>query len=95
MGRVFYPGRLAAERQYPHRIDVPVPGTCMGDRLARMMESCRQNVSTVGLWDSHGVRDWRHRDENGFPRDLARFYFMDEVDAEAFRRAWLLECPPA
>src|SRR5262249_44932153 len=89
MARVFYPGRLAAERQYPHKVDVIVPGGGLGNRLTRMMEWCRAHVTPAELWDSHGVRDWKLRDENGFPRDLARFYFMDQADAEVFRRVWL------
>jgi len=36
MARVFYPSRLTAKRQYPHKVDAPVPGIGLGDRLTRM-----------------------------------------------------------
>jgi len=80
--RTHYPGRRAAERRFPHRVDVPVPGGGLGRRLTEMLEWCRENVA-AGAWDHHG-RSERRKGEA--PADFARFYFLTEADAEAFRR---------
>jgi len=47
---------------------------------------CHDNVA-AGSWEQHAHSDER-RDELGIRIDFARFYFMDEADAENFRREW-------
>jgi hypothetical protein len=44
---------------------------------------------TAGAWAQHGFMDKKRRDERGIPIDYARFYFMDEAVAEAFKRRWM------
>ena len=40
-----------AERRFPHKVDVPVPGDGLGLRLNEMMAWCRVHA---GEWDRHG-----------------------------------------
>ena len=79
--------RLAAEaeRRFPYRVDIPVPGSGGWRQLTHMHEWCRENVA-ASAWDQHGHSERRKGEA---PIDYARFYFMDEADAEAFRRRWL------
>ena len=44
----------------------------------------RENVA-AGAWDEHGHSERRKGEA---PADFARFDFMAETDAEAFRRRW-------
>jgi hypothetical protein len=76
--------RKAAERRFPHRIDVSVPGSGLGNRLTEMLAWCRENVP-AGTWVHHHHRERRKGDP---PADFARFYFLYEAVAEAFRRRW-------
>jgi hypothetical protein len=82
-----YPARREAERRYPHHVDVRVPPDGLGKRLTDMHDWCHDQVA-AGQWEQHGHSDDR-RDERGIWIDFCRFYFMDEADAEAFRREWL------
>jgi hypothetical protein len=50
-----------------------------------MLQWCRENIA-AGAWQQHGFMDKTRRDDNGIPIDYARWYFMSEADAEAFRR---------
>jgi len=84
MARVRYPARR--ERRYPHRIDIPVPRTGLGKRLSDMHDWCFDNIA-AGEWEEHAHSDDR-RDGDGVRIDFARFYFMNQSDAEAFRSAW-------
>ncbi len=84
MARTHYPGRLAAEREFPHRVDVPVPGDGLGRRLTDMLDWCREHVAA----DTWGQHHHSERRKGEAPRDFARFYFVTEKDAEAFRREW-------
>jgi len=84
MTRIRYPGRLAAERRFPHHIDVPVPGSGHGRRLTDMLDWCRDNVA-AGAWAEHGHSERRKGEA---PADFARFCFADEMAAAAFRRRW-------
>jgi len=79
MARTDYLGRRGAERRFPHRVDIRVPRLGLGGRLSAMLRWCRENVQ-AGAWEMH----W----PAAIPPDHARFYFMDEVAAEAFRRRW-------
>jgi len=49
-----------------------------------MLACCRENFA-AGTWDQH-----RHteRRKGEAPADFARFYFVNEADAEAFRERW-------
>ena len=84
MGRAIDRNRVQkdAEAKYPHRVDVPIPAGGLGNRLTEMMMWCRQNVA-VGAWAQHGRSEGNRRNR---PADFARFYFVTEVDAEAFKR---------
>lgn len=53
--------------------------------FAEMLAWCHANVA-AGAWAQRGFMDKKRRDERGIPIDYARFYFMDEAVAEAFRR---------
>jgi len=86
MTRATYPARREAERRYPHRIDIPVPRAGLGIRLTEMHNWCFDDVQ-AGAWEEHAHSDDR-RDSNGIRIDFCRFYFMDEADAERFRRQW-------
>ena len=82
-----YPARREAERNYQHKVDVPVPPSGFGMRLTEMHSWCHDHVA-AGTWEEHAHSDER-RDERGIKINFARFYFSDQVDAERFRRAWL------
>jgi hypothetical protein len=77
-------GKKAAEAKYPHRVDVPVPGSGLGNRLTEMLEWCGANVA-AGMWSQHGHSERR---KGEWPRDFARFYFSTEADAAAFKKQW-------
>ena len=76
--------RKAAERRFPHKIDIPAPGAGLGRRLTDMLDWCRQNVP-AGEWAQHGHSERRKGEP---PTDFARFYFLYEAVAQAFRRRW-------
>jgi hypothetical protein len=58
--------------------------TGLGGRQSDMHNWCYDHVLPGG-WEEHGHSDDR-RDDRGIRIDFCRFYFMDEADAEAFRR---------
>jgi len=86
MTRDRYPLRREAERNYQHKVDIPVPREGFGMRLTEMHNWCHDNV-VAGTWEEHAHSDDR-RDERGIKIDFARFYFRNEADAERFRREW-------
>ena len=73
-----------AERNFPHRVDIPVPPGGLGRRLTDMHQWCRENV-TAGEWAQHGHQVRR---KGECPADFARFYFSTTGNAEAFRWRW-------
>jgi hypothetical protein len=81
--------RRTAERHFPHKLDIHVPETGARGGLKGMVHWCRKN--TTGQWTHHILVDRQRRDVLGVPLDFARFYFLEESDAEAFRRAWPTE----
>jgi hypothetical protein len=83
--------RGTAESCFPYKLDIHVPDTGARRRLREMLDWCRKN--TTGQWTHHIVVDRERQDTLGVPLDFARFYFMEESDAEAFRRAWPTESP--
>jgi len=74
-----------AERRFPHHIDIPVPGSGLGRRLTDILDWCRENVP-AGTWAQHHHSERRKGEP---PADFARFYFLYEAVAEAFRRRWM------
>jgi hypothetical protein len=56
----------------------------LGKRLADMLDWCREHV-TAGWWNHHGRSE---RCKGEAPAHFARFYFMSEGDAAAFRLRW-------
>ena len=50
-----------------------------------MYEWCREHT-TAGTWEHHAFTDPKRLDDRGIPIDFARFYFLNETDAKAFRR---------
>jgi hypothetical protein len=84
MARTDHLGRRGAERRFPYRVDIGVPPLGLGGRLSAMLRWCRENVQAEA-WDMHWAAV--------IPPDYVRFYFMDEVDAEAFRRRWVRRDP--
>jgi hypothetical protein len=85
VARYHYQTRRDAERQFPHRVDIPVPELGLGGQLNEMHAWCETNVA-AGEWAHASVTDRNRRDDRGIPMSFARFYFMDEMAAEAFRR---------
>jgi hypothetical protein len=79
--------RKDAEARFPIKVDVPVPTDGKPWPFAEMLAWCRANVA-LG-WEQHGFMDKKRRDERGIPIDYARFYFVSDADAEAFRKRWL------
>jgi hypothetical protein len=76
-----------AERTFPHRVDIFVPGSGLGRRLTDMHAWCSANVA-ADEWAEHGHTERR----KGFqPIEFARFYFMHEADAAAFRAQWVAD----
>lgn len=76
-----------AEARFPHKVDIAVPEFGLGNRLDEMLLWCRANVP-AGTWAQH------HHSEGRLGEaavDCARFYFIEEADAEQFRRQWLYE----
>ncbi len=61
---------------------MPVPGSGLGLRLTDMLDWCRENVA-AGTWAQHHHSERRKGEP---PADFARFYFLYEAAAEAFRR---------
>jgi hypothetical protein len=89
MARYHYQTRRDAERQFPHRVDIPVPPLGLGECLNEMHAWCAENVA-AGAWTHAGVTDRNRTDERGIPMSFARFYFANEADAEAFRQRWAM-----
>jgi hypothetical protein len=81
--------RNTAEGRFPYKLDVHVPEANVRRRLKDMLDWCRKN--TTAQWTHHVVVNRERRDVLGVPLDFVRFYFMEESDAEAFRRAWPTE----
>jgi hypothetical protein len=53
-----------------------------------MYEWCRKHATT-GTWEHHAFTDTKRLDDRGIPMEFARFYFLNETDANAFRRDWI------
>src|SRR5262249_38286968 len=66
-----------------HKVDIPVPPSGFGMRLAEMHNWCHDYVE-AGMWEERAHSDER-RDEHGIQINFARFYFRNEIDAERFR----------
>jgi hypothetical protein len=64
-----------AERTFPHRVDISVPGSGLGRRLTDMHAWCSANERRKGFQ----------------PVEFARFYFMREADAASFRAQWVAD----
>jgi hypothetical protein len=71
----------AIERKFPHRVDVPIPGSSLG-RLSDMLDWCRFHVAAA-VWAEHRRDNRRKGDASQY---VARFYFTNEADAEALRK---------
>ena len=78
-------GRRAAEIRFSHRVDILVPIGGRGNRLTEMLMWCRANVP-AGAWDQHG--HFERPIKRAVSAVLARFYFANAADAEAFRKLW-------
>jgi hypothetical protein len=76
----------AAERKFPIKVDIPVPSGGLGRQLTDMLDWCHANVA-AGAWAQHGHQV---RSKGECPVDFARWYFLSDTDAEAFRRRWLI-----
>jgi len=79
-----------AERKFPIKIDIPVPPSGLGRRLTDMLDWCHANVA-AGAWAQHGTRCVGRASA---PRTFARWYFLSDADAVAFRRRWVLLTMP-
>jgi hypothetical protein len=86
-----HPFKDEAERRFPHKVDIPVPGNGLGRDLTAMLDWCRERVAEP-RWAYHGHTARRGRGEVRVHR--ARWYFASEADAEAFMRAWLRDGAP-
>jgi hypothetical protein len=76
-----------AEAKFPIKIDMPVPAGGESWPFAEMLAWCHANVA-AGAWAQHGHMDKKRRDDHGIPIGFARWYFMSEADAEAFKKRW-------
>jgi len=76
----------AAENKFPHRVDIPVPIGGLGNRLTEMLMWCRANVA-AGAWEQHRHSEGPKK-ARVMPAVSARFHFLNEADAEAFRKLW-------
>ena len=89
MARQRQPFKRDAEKRFPHKVDIPVPGDGLGALLNDMLSWCREHA---GEWAQHGHSE---AGEPGEPRtDYARFYFGREEDAAAFREVWSVPLAP-
>jgi hypothetical protein len=79
--------RRDAELRFPFKVDVRVPTYGETWPFVEMVTWCRDNVPS-GAWEEHSFMDKNRRDERGIPLDFARFYFMREADAAAFKQQW-------
>jgi hypothetical protein len=73
----------ATERKFPHCIDVPIPGSSL-DRLTAMLDWCRFHVAAAE-WAEHGQSKRRKGEASQY---IARFYFANAANADAFKRQW-------
>ena len=74
-----------AEAKFPYKVDIPIPMFGLGNRLNEMLQWCRVNFG-AGDWAEHNHSE---RPISGARADFARFYFLNEADADAFRQQWL------
>ena len=77
MTRRSVPTKKLAEDRYHWRVDIEVPPDGLGPRLNAMHDWCRERKVD---WAQHGYLEAM--------RDFARFYFMAEAAAVAFRERW-------
>jgi hypothetical protein len=73
-----------AERIFPHRVDIPVPGTGLGHRLTDMLDWCRTHL-LADAWAEHGHSEKRKGEAALF---FARFYFANGAVVVTFRKVW-------
>jgi hypothetical protein len=83
-----HPFKDEAERRFPHKVDIPVPGNGLGRDLTAMLDWCRARVPQPA-WAYHGHT--ARPSKRAAPVHSARWYFLKEADAEAFRGRWLTE----
>jgi hypothetical protein len=81
------PSKAEAEARFPYKVDVPEPLGGFAIQHERMLEWCRR--LPADNWRYHPHQDPAIRSDQGVPLRFARFYFANERDAEAFRKAWL------
>jgi hypothetical protein len=78
-------GKKSAAAKFPHRVDAPIPSSGLVRQLTDMLDWCRFHVA-ADAWAEHGHSERRKGEASLF---LARFYFMNEADAEAFKKRWV------
>jgi hypothetical protein len=71
-----------AERTFPWRVDIDVPGFGLGPRLDQMHAWCRERGCE---WEQHGYQRPRPGE---VPQHVVRFYFSERGDALAFLLRW-------
>jgi hypothetical protein len=71
--------RRLYEREYPWRVDVPVPPMGLGMLLDEMLSWCTSNASAK--WATHGMSI---RVAGEAPEHICRFYFFGREDAMSF-----------
>jgi hypothetical protein len=84
--RACHPFKDEDERRFPYKVDVLVPETGLSRDPTAMLEWCRARVPEPA-WAYHGHTRRERKGEP--PLHRVRWYFVDEADAEAFRRRWL------
>lgn len=80
MRRRSTPAKKQAERDFPVKIDFPVPPNGLGSVLNEMHDWLNINVGK-GKWECHGRLEGN--------QDFARFYFKNDFGANAFRRKFM------
>ena len=69
---------------FPHSVDIPIPSSGGSSHIEEVFAWC-EKVFKIGAWSIAGHSDLG---ESYRPRQLMRFYFRDEADAETFRQRW-------
>jgi hypothetical protein len=65
-------------REFPHHVDVPVPGNGLGKQIDRMADWLRRACGAE--WRSHG--------ESAGGLHVVRYMFRTRTEAEQFDAAW-------
>jgi hypothetical protein len=75
-----------AEHRFPQWVDTSAAQSSVDQRFLAMVKWCREHCKP----EAWACRHFPERRRGVVPIGYMRFYFMDEADAGAFRRQWLV-----